>query len=54
MPVADATGRIPKWRTVHSYFGKWSEPRQDGIIVLERALRRNGFEFQLLAGGIHI
>ena len=30
---------FPKWRTVHSYFAKWSEPGLDGISVLERALK---------------
>ena len=25
-----------KWRTVHSYFAKWSEPDQNGVSVLER------------------
>jgi transposase len=29
----------PKWRTVHSYFAKWSEPGPDGFSVLERALK---------------
>ena len=33
---------FPKWRTVHSYFAKWSEPDQDGISVLERALKKSG------------
>ena len=28
-----------QWRTVHSYFAIWSEPDQDGISVLERALK---------------
>ncbi len=32
-------GEFPKWRTVHSYFQKWSEPGLDGISVLERALK---------------
>ena len=32
-------GEFPKWRTVHSYFAQWSEPDQDGISVLERALK---------------
>lgn len=32
-------GEFPKWRKVHSYFAKWSEPDQDGISVLERALK---------------
>ena len=31
---------FPKWRTVHSYFSKWSEPDQDGVSVLERALKK--------------
>ncbi len=31
---------LPKWRTVHSYFQKWSEPGPDGISVLERALKK--------------
>jgi hypothetical protein len=30
---------FPKWRTVLSYFAKWSEPRQDGVSVLDRALK---------------
>ena len=34
---------FPKWRTVHSYFAKWSEPGQDGISVLERALKKSGW-----------
>lgn len=29
----------PKWRTVHAYFAKWSEPGPDGFSVLERALK---------------
>ena len=29
----------PKWRTVHTYFAKWSEPGPDGFSVLERALK---------------
>ncbi len=31
---------FPKWRTVHSYFAKWSEPGPDGVSVLERALKK--------------
>jgi transposase len=31
---------FPKWRTVHSYFAKWSEPGPDGISVLERTLKK--------------
>jgi len=34
---------FPEWRTVHSYFSKWSEPDQDGISVLERALKKSGW-----------
>lgn len=30
---------FPKWVTVHSYFAKWSRPDQDGVSVLERALK---------------
>ena len=36
-------GEFPKWRTVHSYFAKWSEPGPDGISVLERALKKSGW-----------
>ena len=36
-------GEFPKWRTVHSYFAIWSEPDQDGISVLERALKKSGW-----------
>jgi transposase len=34
---------FPKWRTVHSYFQKWSEPGPDGVSVLERALKKIGW-----------
>ncbi len=34
-------GEFPKWRTVHSYFQKWSEPGPDGISVLDRALKKS-------------
>jgi transposase len=33
---------FPKWRTVHSYFTIWSEPRQGGSL-LERALKKSGW-----------
>jgi transposase len=33
---------FPKWRTVHSYFAKRSEPDRDGVSVLERALKKSG------------
>ena len=29
---------FPKWRTVHSYFAIWSEPREGGSL-LEQALK---------------
>ena len=32
---------FPKWRTVHSYFAIWSEPRQGGSL-LEQALKKSG------------
>jgi transposase len=34
---------FPKWRTVHSYFAKWSEPGQDGMSALERAFKKSGW-----------
>ena len=34
---------FPKWRTVHAYFAKWSEPDPDGFSVLERALKKCGW-----------
>ena len=34
---------FPKWRTVHSYFAKWSEPGPDGTSVLEQALKKIGW-----------
>lgn len=41
---------FPKWRTVHSYFAKWSEPGPDGISVLERALKKNGWRGPVQTG----
>ncbi|WP_254894642.1 transposase [Chromobacterium haemolyticum] len=34
---------FPKWRTVHAYFSRWSEPDQDGVSILERALKKSGW-----------
>jgi len=34
-------GDFPKWRTVHSYFQRWSEPRENGISLLEEVLKKN-------------
>lgn len=36
-------GEFPKWRTVHSYFAKWSEPREEGPSLLEQALKKSGW-----------
>ena len=33
-------GDFPKWRTVHSYFQRWSEPRESGISLFEEALKK--------------
>lgn len=33
---------FPKWRTVHSYFVIWSEPREGGSL-LEQALKKSGW-----------
>jgi transposase len=33
---------FPKWRTVHSYFAIWSEPRENGSL-LEQALKKSGW-----------
>jgi transposase len=33
---------FPKWRTVHSYFAIWSEPREDGSL-LEQALKKSSW-----------
>ena len=34
-------GDFPKWRTVHSYFQRWTEPRESGISILEEALKKS-------------
>jgi len=34
---------FPKWRRVYAYFEKWREPAQDGISVLEQALKKSGW-----------
>ena len=33
---------FPKWRTVHSYWTIWSEPREGGSL-LEQALKKSGW-----------
>lgn len=34
---------FPKWSTVYSYFRKWSQVNEDGISVLEQALKKSGW-----------
>lgn len=33
----------PMWQTVYGYFAKWSQPGQDGVSVLEQALKKSGW-----------
>lgn len=33
---------FPRWQAVHRYFSQWGEPDQDGVSVLERALKESG------------
>lgn len=47
-------GEFPKWRAVYSYFAKWSEPDQDGINVLERALKKSGWRDPHQTGTQHL
>lgn len=34
---------FPKWRTVHAYFQIWSEVDEDGVSLLEQALKKSGW-----------
>ena len=34
---------FPKWQSVYAYWSKWSEPDEDGISALERALKKSGW-----------
>ena len=34
---------LPNWRTVHSYFAKWSLPDEQGVSLLEQALKKSGW-----------
>jgi transposase len=34
---------FPKWQTTYADFAKWRKPDQDGISVLERALKKSGW-----------
>jgi transposase len=32
---------FPKWRTVHSYWARWSQPDEQGISLLGQALKKS-------------
>lgn len=34
---------FPKWRTVYYYYAEWSKPDQEGVSLLERALKKSGW-----------
>ena len=34
---------FPKWQTVYSYFAKWNTPNEQGVSLLERALKKSGW-----------
>ena len=34
---------FPKWRTVHHYFALWSAPPENGVSLLEQALKKSGW-----------
>ena len=34
---------FPKWRTVHAYFQIWSQVDDEGVSLLERALKKSGW-----------
>jgi transposase len=34
---------FPKWRTVHHYFSLWSTAPENGVSLLERALKKSGW-----------
>lgn len=36
-------GDFPKWRTVHSYFARWSQSDENGVSLLEQALKKSGW-----------
>ena len=36
-------GDFPKWRTVYSYFARWSECNDEGVSLLEQALKKSGW-----------
>ena len=35
---------FPKWRTVHSYFAIWSEPREGGSLLEQALMAASGIE----------
>ena len=34
---------FPKWRTVHSYWAQWSQPDEQGLSLLELALKKSSW-----------
>jgi transposase len=34
---------FPKWRTCHEYFRQWSEEQENGLSLLEEALKKCGW-----------
>jgi transposase len=36
-------GEFPKWQTVYAYFAKWREPDEQGVSLLEQALKESGW-----------
>ncbi|WP_425520745.1 transposase, partial [Xanthomonas fragariae] len=45
---------FPKWRTVHAYFAKWSECDDEGVSLLERALKKSGWRGPPETGAQHL
>jgi transposase len=41
---------FPKWSTVYSYFRKWSQANDEGISVLELALKKSAWRGPSQAG----
>jgi transposase len=42
-PWRRLSSEFPKWHTVPSYFAKWSKPREEGLSLLEQALKKSGW-----------
>jgi transposase len=41
---------FPKWRTVHHYFSLWSTAPENGVSLLERALKKSGWRSSTKTG----